>query len=285
MFIKAYLSKFEWAEKELPDNLTGAMVDNLILTSNTENFVVVADETTPFFTNTFSILERSERYGLPEKIQVRYYNGVTKMYDYPDFVLFKLWKNDETPAFAFINFYSRIIMEINSVLRQHIKATVLTAHITANTLAEKTELEKVFAGFDGVKITVIKGNQASERLDIADKKLDITQFEIKAQFAELEQVKHEIEKDLFLRLGIEQPDNKTHVTVEDVSNSEIIVDLINTYELKLRKDFCKRYNERFNRNLTVKLHGSIEPSTNPQNEEKPLEDTKETVKQGNIDNE
>jgi len=85
---------------------------------------------------------------------------------------------------------------------------------------------------------------------------------------ELEDLKHEIEKDLFLRLGINYGTDKTHITNINLEDSEQVLDLVNSYELKLRQDFCKRYNAWKGADvLKVKIHNITKENSIQQSEQ------------------
>ena len=65
----------------------------------------------------------------------------------------------------------------------------------------------MFENYEGVK--VLKHNDTAV---YSGKRAEFVQFEIQPRLAELENLKHEIEKDLFARLGITSSSNKTHMS-------------------------------------------------------------------------
>jgi len=252
MFIKCALAKFEW--EGLPDDLTDIFVETLLLESSENNFAVVEwkgskDETANGeFWGYFNVLEWEAKYRRPKKIFLT--NGNGGSYTTSDFVLFNNFKNKATLNINYINYYSQMIAQINCALNQHIAASELIATIYAASKEEKAEIEKLFKDFRGVKVV----KHDTSMLD-GGKKADIVQFEIEPRLKELEELKHEIQNDLFLRLGIDAGVDKTHITDTNLKNSEQPIDLINSYELKLREDFCKRYNKwKGLEVLRVKIH-------------------------------
>lgn len=253
MFIKCALAKFEWTGQ--PDEITDVFIENLLLNSSDYNFAVCnfktmgKDKTADGeFWSYYNVLERAPKYGTPRKIQVTNYQG--ESYTPDSFVLFNNYRNTATLNSSYINYYSQMIAQINRALNQHITASELIATIYAASANEKKELENLFNGFNGVKVV----KHDTTMLD-GGKKADIVQFEIEPRLQELEQLKHEIEKDLFLRLGIDYGTDKTHITNANLKDSEQPIDLINAYELKLREDFCKRYNAwKSGGSLSVKIH-------------------------------
>lgn len=252
MFIKCALSKFEW--EGLPDDLTDVFVENLLLNSSENNFAVVEwkgakDKTANGeFWGYYKVLAWEAKYRRPTQIFLT--NGNGDSYTTTNFVLFNNFKNTATLNSHYINYYSQMIAQINRALNQHIAASELIATIYAASKEEKKELETLFKDFRGVKVV----KHDTSMLD-GGKKADIVQFEIEPRLAELEDLKHEIEKDLFLRLGIDYGTDKTHITNANLKDSEQPIDLINAYELKLREDFCKRYNKwKGAEILSVKIH-------------------------------
>lgn len=254
MFIKCATAKFEWTGQ--PKELTDIFIENLLLHSNTYNFAVCdfvstqkdSKDANGEFWGYFNVLERFPKYGIPKKIQMTNYRG--ESYSTESFVLFNNFKYMATLNSSYINYYSQMIAQINKALNQHITASELIATIYAASSAEKKEIEKLFKDFHGVKIV-----EHSTKLLDGGKKADIVQFEIQPRLQELEQLKRDIETDLFLRIGIDNGTDKTHITDTNLKDSEQAIDLINSYELKLREDFCKRYNEwRKGSNLSVKIH-------------------------------
>jgi len=253
MFIKCTLSKFEW--KGQPKELPSLFIESLLLHSNTYNFVVTNfktktndEEANGEFWSYFIVLDYEPKYKRPRTIQV--INAKGEAYTTKDFVLFNEFKQNTTLNSNYINYYSQLIVQINKAIQQHITASQLIATVYAASKKEREDLEKIFTNFDGVKIV-----QHDTQLLDGGKKADIVQFEIEPRLKELEELKHEIERDLFLRLGIDNGTDKTHITNLNLTDSEQAIDLINCYELKLRENFCMRYNEwKGSEVLSVKIH-------------------------------
>lgn len=267
MFKKSVLAKFEWEDK--PEDLTDLFIENLIYEADYNNFAVVdfvADEKTDAdvkgeangeFWNTFVAMSHSPKYGIPKRIQVQNHRGMT--FSTEEFVLFdnfSSWVNGYTDNITvnrrYARYYSEFISAINEALRTHVYASQLIATIYASSKEEKQEIEKLFKGFNGVKVIEYKDM-------LSEDNSKIIQFDITPRLAELESLKHELEKDAFLRLGIRYGTDKTHITDMNLKDSEEPLDLLNTYELKIREDFCERYNKFWaskgiTRNLKVKLH-------------------------------
>lgn len=253
MFKKCVLSKFEWSG--YPSELNDTFIERLILGSTTSNFAVVNFESQKNdpdangeFWGYFQVLSKRAKYGRPKTIQVTNAQGETFTTD--DFILFDEYKTLPTTDAAYIAYYTDRIKRINHAIDQHIAASELIANIYAASKAEKDELIKLYKGFDGIKVvkhdtTMIDGG----------KKVDIVQFDIEPRLAELEQLKHDAENDLFLRIGVDNGVDKTHITNANLKDSEQAIDLINAYELKRRENFCRRYNAwKKGANLTVKIH-------------------------------
>lgn len=252
MFIKCALSKFEW--KGQPNELPELFIESLLLHSSTYNFAVTDFKNSKDprangeFWSYFTVLEFEPKYKRPSRIQV--FNAVGQAFTTDKFVLFNDFKELATLNSNYINYYSQLIRQINSAIQQHITASQLIATIYAASKKEADDLKLMFKYFDGVK--VVEHN--SQMLD-GGKKADIVQFEIEPRLKELEDLKHELERDLFLRLGIDSGTDKTHITNINLSDSEQAIDLINSYELKLRENFCARYNKWKNGGaLSVKIH-------------------------------
>lgn len=273
MFKRAILGKFEW--NGLPDDITELFVEKLLLNSSNNNFAVVK---TPYgeLWGYFNVLQREEKYGIPNKIDMCLYNGGTIQTE--NFVLFNNFNMNVELNLNYIIKYEYLIKLINKALLQHIQASELIATFTANNQEEKNELEKAFSKFAGIKI--LKSPKATNPFE---SEANITQFEITPRTQELEQLKKDLERDLFLRLGVDAGIEKTHMTDLNLKNSEQPLALINSYELKLREDFCKRYNlwnkaNGFNTNLSVKIH-----EINNQNTINRIdEEQEETTEDGNL---
>lgn len=240
MFIKSTLAKFEWAG--FPPELNSIFIERLLLESSSYNFAVVnvngkSDEENGEFWGYFNILEYESKYRRPKKIQVVLGNGGT--FATNDFVLFNDFRNNGTLNSSYISFYSQMIKQINKALQQHITASQLVATIYCSSAEEETEARKMFENYNGVKILkfsegeLFNGNRAN-----------FVQFEVQPRLIELETLKHELERDLFMRLGITSGVNKTHLTEQNTLSNEESIDLMNAYELDLRKDFVKRYNAK-----------------------------------------
>lgn len=251
MFKKALLAKFEWDGLLAP--LNSLFVENLIYDSSDRNFVVVERPNGKEFWGMFTVLEREGDYGIPTKIQYTTANGSTRSTD--DFVLFSNFKSFVKSDRLIVEAHTQIIVEINKALKQHIRASQLIANIYAKSKTEADELAKLYKDFSGIKVL----KRARPNMADMDSGAEIVQFEITPRTEELENLKHEIEKDLFLRLGIYTGVDKTHITDHNVEDCEQVEDLLNAYELKLRQDFCERYNKwreahNISRRLTVKIH-------------------------------
>lgn len=264
MFIKCALAKFEWEGQ--PQELPDIFIENLLLHSTSYNFAVVNVEgmedkrANGELWTYYNILEYEPKYRRASKIQV--FNAAGQGYATNNFVMFNDFGNTATLNSSYINYYSQIIRQINKALQQHITASELIATVYAASEKEAAELKKLFENFNGVKVV----KHDTTMLD-GGKKADIVQFEIEPRLKELEDLKHDIEKDLFLRLGINNGTDKTHITNINLEDSEQVLDLINSYELKLRQDFCKRYNAwKGDGNLSVKIH-NINKNNSIQNSE------------------
>lgn len=264
MFKKCALAKFEWSG--YPDELSDVFIESLILNSSTNNFAVCNFKSAGNdrradgeFWSYYNVLAYEPKYFIPAEIQVT--NGIGESFSTKDFVLFNNFKNNVTINAAYIGYYTQVIKTINKALGQHIVASELIATIYASSEQERADIEKVFKGFDGIRVV----KHAASVLENG-KSADIVQFEITPRLAELEQLKHDIERDLFLRLGIDAGQDKTHITNVNLKDSEQPIDLINAYELKLREDFCRRYNKwKGGGNLSVRIH-NINPTNSIQND-------------------
>jgi len=256
MFKKICLAKFEW--DGLPDPLNDIFVENLLLKSSDYNFSVVQlprELGGGEYWSLYDVLDRSEPYGIPERIQVMTFKGGA--FATSNFTLFNNFRNTTTLNSGYIRYYSSMLAQINRALGQHIAASELIATIYASSDAEKREIEKTFCGFDGVKVVKVKADPMSDA-----KQSDFVQFDITPRMGELETLKHDIEKDLFLRLGVNYGTDKTHITTLNIKDSEEPLALINAYELKLREDFCKRYNAwKGTDTLKVKIHAITAKNT------------------------
>lgn len=260
MFKKATLAKFEWAG--LPDRLTELFVENLIFESSTENFVVTyVPNTDKEYWSVFNVLEdREEPYGFATQVQVTTARGNT--YSTKDFVLFSEFKQFTTPLSLYVRAHTAIIQNINLALIQHIDASKLVAHVYANSKDEADELTKLYADFAGIKVL----KQPKTKFDDMRRGVDFVQFEITPRTEELENLKHEIENDLWRRLAIYTGVELSHVTDHNIKDCEQAHDLMNAYELKRREDFCKRYNAWLHkhgdtRTLSVKIHAVTSENT------------------------
>lgn len=254
MFNKCMLAKFEW--EGYPRELSDTFIEGLILNSTTGNFAVCDftskgrdDRASGEFWGYFDVMEREPKYGRPTKIFVT--NALGETYTATDFVLFDEYKNKTTPNAKYIAYYTSIIKKVNHAIEQHIAASELVANIYAASNNEKIELEKLYKDFCGIKIV----KHDTTMLD-GGKKFDIVQFDVEPRLAELEQLKHDLENDLFLRIGVANGFDKTHITNANLKDSEQARDLINAYELKRRENFCARYNawHKGGGALSVKIH-------------------------------
>lgn len=238
MFIKSTLAKFEWNGH--PKELSSIFIEQLLLGSSSYNFAVTnidgnSEDENGEFWSYFNILEYEPKYRRAKKIQVMLANGQT--YATEDFVLFNNFRNNGTLNSSYISFYCQMIRQINKALSQHIMASQLVATIYCSTPKEEADAKKMFEDYDGIKIL-----KFSDTAHLDGKRSDFVQFEIEPRLAELENLKHELERDLLARLGITSGINKTHLTTQDTLNNEESIDLLNAYELDLRIDFVKRYN-------------------------------------------
>lgn len=240
MFRRATMAKFEWANP--PEDLTELDIESLILRSNSD-FAVTFDgdrhDNEGEFWREFSTLKFTKKYGVPTKITQTFWRGGTRVSS--NFCLFRRiinFETEPTPILSYMRWYSEIIKKINHALTQHVTASELIAKISTSSSEEKKELEKLFKGYEGIKIIQRK----SSIKDNITGGVEFTQFEITPRLAELEQLKRDLENDCFLRCGIDNGLDKTHITNANLKDSEQAVDLINSYELKLREDFAKRYN-------------------------------------------
>lgn len=240
MFKRATIAKFEWANP--PDDLTELDIESIILRSN-GNFAVTFDgdrhDNEGEFWREYSTLQFTKKYGVPTKITQTFWRGGTRISS--AFCLFRRIINfatEPTPILSYMRWYSELIKKINHALTQHVTASELIAKISTSSSEEKRELENLFKGYEGIKITQRKG---SIRDNITGG-VEFTEFEITPRLAELEQLKRDLENDCFLRCGVDNGLDKTHITNANLKDSEQAVDLINSYELKLREDFAERYN-------------------------------------------
>lgn len=240
MFRRAALAKFEWANP--PDDLNEVDIESIILRSN-GNFAVTFDgdrhDDEGEFWREFSTLQFTKKYGVPTKITQTFWRGGTRISS--AFCLFRRIINfaiEPTPILSYMKWYSELIKKINHALTQHVTASELIAKISTSSSEEKKELEKLFKGYTGIKIVQRKGSIT----DTITGGVEFTQFEITPRLAELEQLKRDLENDCFLRCGVDNGLDKTHITNANLKDSEQAVDLINSYELKIREDFAERYN-------------------------------------------
>lgn len=240
MFRRAALAKFEWANP--PDDLNEVDIESIILRSN-GNFAVTFDgdrhDDEGEFWREFSTLQFTKKYGVPTKITQTFWRGGTRISS--AFCLFRRIINfaiEPTPILSYMRWYSELIKKINHALTQHVTASELIAKISTSSSEEKKELEKLFKGYTGIKIVQRKGSIT----DSITGGVEFTQFEITPRLAELEQLKRDLENDCFLRCGVDNGLDKTHITNANLKDSEQAVDLINSYELKIREDFAERYN-------------------------------------------
>lgn len=282
MFIKSFLAKFEWIN--LPEELTDLDVEGLLLGGLDYNFAAsraiprrrnpdkLTDNEGEYW-GTFTAMGNSRKYGRPLVIMQSFANGTSRMTN--DFCLFDNRIKSAArpqPVMTTIKGYSALIAECNRVIHQHIKACELVAAIYASSPQEATDLEKMYGGINGVK--VIKTKQGFGR-DYTRGDVNYIQFAVTPRGEELESLKHELENDLFLRLGIDAGIDKTHITNDNINDSEQPAALVNAYYLKLHKDFCKRYNTWAGRAadnlLDVRIHNinasnTIKQSEGPSND-------------------
>lgn len=241
MFKRATKAKFEWANP--PEDLTELDIESIILRSNGE-FAVSFDgngnDNEGEFWSEYSALTFSRKYGIPTKITQTFWRGGTRVTS--NFCLFRRIVDpvtEPTPILSYMRWYSELIKKINHALTQHVTASELIAKISTSSKEEKAQLDKLFKGYTGIKIVQRKGSIT----DSITGGVEFTQFEITPRLAELEQLKRDLENDCFLRCGIDNGLDKSHITNANLKDSEQAVDLINSYELKLREDFARRYNE------------------------------------------
>lgn len=249
MFKRSILSKFEW--ENLPEPLNELFVENLIYSTDTQNFAVVRRGGFRDFWGGFFVQTRETDYGIPTSIICNTFRGTQISAQSDDFILFNPYNYGTTPLYLYVKAYTAMIASINTALKQHIAATQLIAHIYASTQSEREKLEKIYKNIPGVKIVDIA-------LDgmLNDQKLNFIQFDVTPRSKELEDLKHELETDLFMRCGISNGIELTHITDSNLKDSEQARDLFNAYELKLRENFCNRYNEwkKPDKPLKVKIH-------------------------------
>lgn len=248
MFKRAILSKFEW--ENLPKPLNELFVENLIYDSSTENFAVTYKDSKEVW-GLFSVTQRTAPYGIPTQIVQNVYNKGSITADEADFILFNPFNFDMTATAIYVRAYEAIIKSINKALKQHIAASTLVANVYAQGQAELNALKKIYQDFPGIKVL-----ESREIITADDPKMRIVQFEYTPRFKDLEDLKHEIEDDLFMRAGIASGVEITHITDSNLKDSEQARDLVNAYNLKLREDFARRYNEwrKPDKPLRVRIH-------------------------------
>lgn len=235
MFKKALFAKFEY--EGLPKPLTDISVENLLF-KNEQKIAVTMWGSHEFWSEYTADGVYDELYGTPTSIIVSAFKGGQK--STTDFVLFRDMSLDGmTSDKLYVKAYSNLLNLINHALRQHVRATELVATVYAASAEEAKKLKNIYADFSGVKIVQ---SQLNNPLEFGHK-VDIVQFTVTPRGAELEQLKHDVCNDLFLRLGVYTGLEKTHVTNDNLHNSEQVIDLINAFELKSREDFCRRVTE------------------------------------------
>lgn len=237
MFKKAVLAKFEWSG--LPEPLNDLYVENLLLDSSDNNFAVTEKNGQEVWSLYTVLTYGQDFYKLPATLQIANAWGVT--FTTSDFCLYSNFKSPVESDALIIHAHEQLLRKINRALSQHVTASELVAHIRARSSTEAKILRELYKDFRGVKILDAKETQTAELFENKDN-VDFVQFQITPRMAELETLKHDIENDLFLRLGIDTQIDKTHLTNYNIQSSEQARDLINSYELKRRKDFCRRLN-------------------------------------------
>lgn len=258
MFKKAYLAKFEF--ENLPDGLTSLDVAAILLSSNDFNFAVTREnDGAPDYEGeywaAFSTLQSSKKYGAPTRIMQNFAMGGTRTTS--DFILFRDPSHDKelnlTHPMTYIKAYTEIIKACNKAIKQHIAATELIAAMYANSQEEYNELKKFAEHYDGIRI--LKRNK---KFNDFESGLQYVQFDITPRGGDLETLKRDLETDLCTHIGIYNGTDKTHITNNNLMDSEQLIDLGNSYELKLWENFCDRYNKWMHRSeddkLKVKIH-------------------------------
>lgn len=248
MYKKIILKKFEW--ENVPPPLNSLAVENLIYNSTTENFAAIKREDGSDLWAYFGILQNFNDYRIPEKIIINTSNGGSYERPTGDFILFNNFAFNTTPNYKFVRVYKKLIGMINDALEQHINASQLIANIFVSNGVEQKEYEKIFKDYKGIKITKRKSNM----LDTSP--IDFIQFNVNLKFLELEHLKHDLEDDLLLRVGVSNGVDKSHITDTNLRDSEQSRDLINSFDLSLREDFCARWNKwaKPAKPLSVKIH-------------------------------
>lgn len=248
MYKKIILKKFEWENAPSPFN--SMAVENLIYNSSTENFAAIKREDGSDLWAYFTVLQNFNDYRIPEKIIINTPNGGSYERAAKDFILFNNFAFNTTPNYKFVRVYKKLIGMINDALEQHINASQLVANISVSNGVEQKEYEKIFKDYKGIKITKRK----SDMLDTSP--IDFIQFNVNLKFLELEHLKHDLEDDLLLRVGVSNGVDKSHITDTNLRDSEQSRDLINSFDLSLREDFCARWNKwaKPAKPLSVKIH-------------------------------
>lgn len=245
MFKKATLAKFDWSG--LPEPITDLFVENLIYQSSDRNFAVAwvklaGAESPSELWSLYDVVTRREKlYGIPTEIQVYAAQGVP--ITTTDFVLYSNFKSYVNSDAWIVQSHETMLRNINRALAQHVKASELVANFYVNSDAEAKSLEKLYGGFNGIKI--LKRKKMLEDLN----PVELVQFQITPRTEELHKLKVDIQNDCFLRLGIYTGTDKTHITDHNVEDCEQVEDLLNAYDKKLHDDFCMRYNR------WIKAHG------------------------------
>lgn len=248
MYKKIILKKFEW--ENVPPPLNSMAVENLIYNSTTENFAAIKREDGSDLWAYFTVLQNFNDYRLPQKIIINTPNGGIYERSAGDFILFNDFSFGITPNYKFVRVYKKLIGMINDALEQHINASQLVANIAVSNGVEQKEYEKIFKDYKGIKITKRK----SDMLDTSP--IDFIQFSVNLKFLELEHLKHDLEDDLLLRVGVSNGIDKSHITDTNLRDSEQSRDLINSFDLSLRENFCARWNDwaKPAKPLLVKIH-------------------------------
>lgn len=236
-FQKGLFSKFEW--ENLPPEIDDLYVEHLIYSSGSDNNFAVVERAGGELWNEFAASQYDwhGNYRFPVEIIIQTLGN--QPFTTKDFCLYSNFASFvDGSDLAVIRAHEALIKKINKALAQHIDSAQLVAQINAKSSAEAEALKKLYSDFDGVKIL----NPRKAVLEYSSG-VEFVQFQIDSRGKELEELKHEIENDLWLRLGISTKTELTHITNENLRDSEQAIDLINAYELKRRQNFCKRLNE------------------------------------------
>lgn len=155
-------------------------------------------------------------------------------------------------------------------MKQRLKGAELLLSIQARSYEEKKELDKLFTGFDGVKINTIK--IPNSEIEVERQPADITQYDISMSDTEsLTRIKQAVEAEMFSRFGIYDGTSKTHMTDSNNRNLSMSDSIVLDFELQARQDFADKVNTMFGTNITVDINEQLKEQqdgniqTNPTN--------------------